>query len=154
MKRIISLILTMTLLVVICVWAQAESETPTSLYELSEGQDVLTVRLPANETAGYQWDFEISDPELLELITSEYAPDEAAEGMVGVGGIWAASFKSATTTEGMGGRVSLTLRYTRPSDPKTVEPAAGYALDIWVVENGQLEVDGIWTLTPVSPEDE
>jgi hypothetical protein len=50
----------------------------------------------------------------------------------------------------MGGRVSLTLRYTRPSEPKTVEPAAGYALDIWVVENGQLEVDGVWTLTPVA----
>lgn len=150
MKRIASLILTMALLMTICVWTQAEPVTPTSLYELSEGQDVLTVRLPANETTGYQWDFEISNPELLELITSEYTGDEAAEGMVGVGGIWAASFGNAITTEGMGGCVFLTLRYRRPSDSETVEPAAGYALEIWVSENGLLQVDGVWTLMPIA----
>lgn len=30
----------------------------------------------------------------------------------------------------MGGRVALTLRYTRPFEPETAEPAAGYRLDI------------------------
>jgi len=136
MRRTFLLGLTLMLLLAACAGAQAESGAPVDLYELDEDQCVLTVRLPANATTGYQWDFEISNPELLELIASEYVADEAAQGMVGAGGTWAASFKSAGTAEGMGGRVALTLRYARPFEPETVEPAAGYSLDIWVVENG------------------
>lgn len=157
MRKWIALTLAMLLVLMLpaytCAWALAETPVHQNEYELSEDDTVVTVRLPANETTGYSWDFEISDPSLLELVTCEYVPDEAPEGMMGVGGYWAGSFRcSGTAQEGQGGRVRLTLNYTRPSDPKTVEPAAGYALDIWVIENGQLQVDGIWTLTPVTTE--
>ena len=95
---------------------------------------MLTVRLPANPTTGYEWNFDISDPAALELLTMEYTGDEADEQMVGVGGQWVASFYS--TLEGTG-EVDLTLTYQRAG-----EEAAGEQrlIKIAIGENNQLQV--------------
>lgn len=148
-RRMISMVLSLVLALTVCACAQAELALPQDFYELDEGQSVLTVRLPANPTTGYEWSCEISDAQLLKMDASEYIPDEVAEGVVGSGGMWVASFSDAITEEGMGGRVTLTLRYIRPFEQGSPEPVMGCALDIWVDESGQLAVDGIWRLENV-----
>lgn len=150
-RRMISMILTLVLTLTVCAYAQAELAVPQDFYELTADQDILTVRLPANPTTGYEWSSEISDAQLLKLDASEYIPDEVAEGVVGAGGIWVASFSNAITVEGMGGRVTLTLRYNRPFEQGSPEPVMGCALDIWITEDGQIQVDGIWRLENVEP---
>ena len=79
-------------------------------FEQSAEGEVLTVRLKANPTTGYQWTFEISDEEILELLTEEYAQEPGKEDMDGVGGIWCASFKPTFRKDG---DVKLTLKYGR-----------------------------------------
>ncbi len=153
-KQILALVLMLILLTGACACAVAESADAASFFELDPDGNVLTVRLAANETTGYQWEFQSSDEQLLELITSEYVPDPVEEGITGSGGVWAASFKSALTSEGQGGRVRLTLVCRQPWAPETVEPAEGRLLDIWVFESGQLQVDGVWTLQNLAPSGE
>lgn len=153
MRRIILLVLALMLLA--CgAWAEDESSLMKDLYELNADETVLTVRMPANEAEGYRWNFEISNPDLLEMITAEdvQAPELSPEGQAIMTGEWCGSFKSATTVEGEGGSVSLTLRNVLSSDPDAAEPAMCYVLDIWVVENGQLDVTGSRLLEPIVTE--
>ena len=82
--------------------------------EVEEGK-ILTVRLPANPTTGYEWTFSISDPEVLELITSEYTPDAGSENLDGAGGTWTASFRGTAS-----GLATLTLTYAASYDPTMV----------------------------------
>jgi len=71
------------------------------------------VRLPANTADGYEWNFEISDPDAFELVTMEYAENGAGEDSA-----WAASFRS---TSARGGSVDLTLTYKRGGSDEVVE---------------------------------
>ena len=86
--------------------------TAAEMYEIENNLDDMTVRMPANATTGYEWKYEVSDESKLELITSEYvtAAAENSEGVVGVGGEWAASFKRADDAVG---DVTLTLTYAK-----------------------------------------
>lgn len=135
MKKFIAL-LALVALVLAAIPAYAREEQPAeeAWYELDEESRVLTVRLPANPTTGYEWNFDISDPAALELLTMEYTGDEADAQMVGVGGQWVASFYS--TLEGTG-EVDLTLTYQRAG-----EEAAGEQrlIKIAIGENNQLQV--------------
>ena len=135
MKKLIALLALMALVLAgIPAWAREEQPAEEAWYELDEESRVLTVRLPANPTTGYEWNFDISDPAALELLTMEYTGDEADEQMVGVGGQWVASFYS--TLEGTG-EVDLTLTYQRAG-----EEAAGEQrlIKIAIGENNQLQV--------------
>lgn len=105
-----------------------------SWYELSANDTVLTVRLDANPSTGYYWDFKISKPEILEFLTMEYVQDEAPAGMVGVGGTWVASFKSTFVQTG---NTSLTLNYIAP-DGKTI--AETHTLNLKTALNYQISV--------------
>jgi len=67
MKRLWLAVLVLTIALFCCMSAYAE-EADSAWYELSADETVLTVRLPANSTTGYEWNFEISDPEILELV--------------------------------------------------------------------------------------
>lgn len=59
--------------------AMAEPAEPTlkAWYEISE--DIVIIELPADNTGGYEWDYEISDPEMLEVLSVEYTVREAPE---------------------------------------------------------------------------
>ena len=135
MKKLIALFALLALVLAgIPAWAREEQPAEEAWYELDEESRVLTVRLPANPTTGYEWNVNISDPAALELLTMEYTGDEADAQMVGVGGQWVASFYS--TLEGTG-EVDLTLTYQRAG-----EEAAGEQrlIKIAIGENNQLQV--------------
>lgn len=103
-------------------------------YELSEGREVLTIRLPANSTTGYAWEYTISDEGSFELLTQEYVPDENAEGLVGAGGTWAASFIGTAKTSDT---VKLTLTYKRDWEAEAIETRR---IEVLVSEDNQLEI--------------
>ena len=75
--------------------------------------NVLTVRLPEDLSTGYRWDFEISDPEVLEMLTQE-----STEGENGGAGQYAASFRPLKE-----GQEELVLSYSR-EDGETLETRA------------------------------
>ena len=77
MKKLLAMLLAAVLL---CGAAFAEGEIDDSWYELSEDECVLTVRLDANPTTGYEWSYAFSDDTALELLTDEYVEDAHAEG--------------------------------------------------------------------------
>lgn len=103
-------------------------------YELSGGDTVLTVSLPANPSTGHFWDFKISDPEVFELITMEYIRNDAPAGIVGTGGTWVASFKG---TFQKAGSTTLTLNYTAP-DQTTI--AETHSLDLYIAQNNKITI--------------
>ena len=72
--------------------------------------NVLTVRLPEDLSTGYRWDFEISDPEVLEMLTQE-----STEGEDGGAGAYVASFRPLKE-----GQEELVLSYSR-EDGETLE---------------------------------
>lgn len=92
------------------VETEVAAETTTNNYEIVNDVQTLTVRMPANATTGYEWSYEISDESKLELLTGEYYQDENAEGLLGAGGTWAATFKRADDATG---DVTLTLNYAK-----------------------------------------
>lgn len=119
--------------------APAENTEPTDAaaadwYELSSSDTVLTIRLPGNATTGYEWNYSISDPKILELLTQEYVEDDHAEDMVGVGGTYVGSFKG---TFEAAGNVTLTLNYERSGD---TEPAESRVLELFVDESNTIQV--------------
>lgn len=80
--------------------SQAEAEEPVrdisaDITSVSEDGTVLTVTLDANATTGYAWTWVTSDEDPVTLVSEEYKAD-AAEGLVGVGGKYTASFKAAS----------------------------------------------------------
>lgn len=81
-------------------------------YELSGEDTILTVRLPGNNKDGMNWEFEISNPEALELLTQEVIEGES-EGMAGSPTTYVGSFMSTASAENT---VSLILRY-KTDDP-------------------------------------
>jgi len=110
------------------------TEVQSSWYELSEGQEVLTIRLPANPTTGYAWEYSISDEGAFELLTQEYVPDENAEDLVGAGGTWAASFIG---TAKISDSIEITLNYKRDWEDEAIETRR---IEVLVSENNRLEI--------------
>lgn len=107
--------------------------------EMSEDGKILTLRLPANATTGYEWSFTVLDP-VINCLTSEYVADEAAEGMVGVGGTFVASFNAR---EGQTGTTEIDLTYGRGDE----DIAESRSVTVTAKEDGTLSVDLVSTLT-------
>ncbi len=133
MKRILTILLAAALM--LCTAAFAEGNPNDSWYELSEDECVLTVRLDANATTGYEWTYSFSDDKALELLTEEYVEDEHPEGEVGVGGYWAASFMGTFETAG---NVDLTLTYARSFEPE--QPARQIVMHLFINEANLIQV--------------
>ena len=85
-------------------------ESGEAWYELQNDDTILTVRLPSNPSTGYDWSYEISNDQAIELLTQEYVQDEAAPDAVGVGGTWVASFANFGSAFG---EVTISFRYAR-----------------------------------------
>jgi len=113
MKKLFALMLSLMLLLTSVAMAEtapvadAPVDAPAAWYELSAEDTVLTVRLPGNNKDGMNWNFEISNPEALELITMEVIEGES-EGMAGAPTTYVASFMSTASAENT---VSLILKY-------------------------------------------
>jgi len=119
-------------------WAWAAGvEAEEQWHEITRdgfGQDVLTVRLDSNPSTGFDWSFDISDPELLELLTMEFVPDSNDLTIVGAGGEWVASFRNFS---GKTGEVVLTFSYARPWEETPIDVRT---LTVAVDEHGRIEI--------------
>ena len=113
---------------------QPSPEPEDLWFKLDEQQKVLTITLPANATTDYEWVYEISDAEVLELVNQEYLFDDKEAKLVGVGGIWTASFQGVFKAEG---EAELVLNYKRSWED---EPIQTRLLRVNVLENGKLEI--------------
>ena len=70
MKKLICLLCALLLLAATpAALAEEETTAEENWYELSADDTVMTVRLPGNELSGLAWEYEISAPESMELIT-------------------------------------------------------------------------------------
>ena len=111
MKKFLSVLMVVMMfsLCFACAYAQtADVDASEPMwYELSGEDTILTVRLPGNNKDGMDWEFEISNPEALELLTHEEIEGES-EGMAGSPTTYVASFMSTACAEN---KVSLILRY-------------------------------------------
>lgn len=110
-------------------WYVAEEP---SWYELDEEQMVLTITLPSNITTGYEWTYEISNSEALQVISTEYVPDVSE--LVGTGGTWLADFRGTFRDEA---EVELILNYKRAWEDEALQTRL---LKIKISENNQLEI--------------
>jgi len=118
-------------------WQTQEAEGDRMAMQCkAEGNSVLVVHLPANPTTGYSWTFE-TDETLLACQSEEYIPDENPEDLVGVGGMYIATF--APTMNGAGA-VTLTFHYAREWEMDA--PVETFAFDLWICEAGTLTVEG------------
>jgi len=89
--------------------------SPVKSIEVKAGQRFI-IRLDANHTTGYQWQLvQPLDPNILELVSSEYRPVEAK--LVGAGGKEAWTFKSVRP-----GKAKVSFKYLRPWE-KDAKPA-------------------------------
>lgn len=73
-----------------------------------QGEKTLTLEREANPTTGYEWSYEISDPEVVELVSQEYEADGKNEETVGSGGMEVFVFEGVKE-----GTATITLSYQR-----------------------------------------
>lgn len=106
-------------------------------YELSGEDTILTVRLPGNNKDGMNWEFEISNPDALELLTQEEIVGES-EGMAGAPTTYIGSFMSTASAENT---VSLILRYV--SDDPNEAPFAIRILELNISPDNVISVASV-----------
>lgn len=100
----------------------------TTWYELQDG--VLIVFLEANATTGYTWSYAIDNEKVLECQGAKYLENDHPEGMVGVGGLYKATFAGVEN-----GKAKVSFSYARSWE----EEAPCRTCDITVqVENGRI----------------
>ena len=108
-----------------------------SWYEFSGEDTILTVRLPGNNKDGMDWEFEISNPEALELLTQEVIEGES-EGMAGSPTTYVGSFMSTASADN---KVSLILRYA--TDEPTEAPFATRVLELNISADNVISVASV-----------
>ena len=138
MRKFLSVFMAAMLICFTFVCADAETadanDSEVLWYELSGEDTILTVRLPGNNKDGMEWEFEISNPEALELLTQEVIEGES-EGMAGSPTTYVGSFMSTAFAEN---KVSLILRY-KTDDPGEA-PFATRVLELNVSQDNVISV--------------
>ena len=141
MKKFLSVLMVAILFSLSLACAHAETAavdaSEAMWYELSGEDTILTVRLPGNNKDGMDWEFEISNPEALELLTHEVIEGES-EGMAGSPTTYVASFMSTTSA---GNNVSLILRYA--TDEPTEAPFATRVLELNISADNVISVASV-----------
>lgn len=66
------------------------------------------LKLEANSTTGFLWDYELSEDGIVQVVKDEYKEDENKEGLVGVGGTQIYEFKGLHK-----GEVTVSLQYKK-----------------------------------------
>ncbi|MDO4489403.1 MAG: protease inhibitor I42 family protein, partial [Eubacteriales bacterium] len=104
-----------------------ECDYPKDIIEVTDNKEVMTVRLEANSTTGYSWQWKISDEEVFEFLTGEYiAPNDGA---LGAPGQWVGSFKPSFKKDG---DVKVEFSYERIWES---QPAKIFTIDVTVKDN-------------------
>jgi len=152
--RKLAWVLCLVLLLTGVTFAQASEEIAEEMelmtWTLDEEETTLTITLASNATTGFLWTVEIEPEGIVEAAEGEYLPDEPAEEeglMVGVGGKTVFVINPAMTEEGIGGAVTLMFSYAQPWE-EDVDPAIMIAMDLWVVEDGTLQVEDVFQILP------
>lgn len=108
MKKLLSMVLTLTMLLSFCAFARAEADSTDDWYLEADGQ--IVVILEGNPTTGYEWTAETSDPEITDILTLDYIPNDADADAVGVGGVY---IGSVATSGKKTGSCVVTFTYAR-----------------------------------------
>lgn len=108
MKKLLSMVLTLTMLLSFCAFARAEADSTDDWYLEADGQ--IVVILEGNPTTGYEWTAETSDPEITDTLTLDYIPNDADADAVGVGGVY---IGSVATSGKKTGSCVVTFTYAR-----------------------------------------
>ena len=90
--------------------AKNSSEVSQDISDFGDDKTVI-IGLDANQTTGFSWTCELSNPVIAEIISDTYEQDPAPEGMVGVGGTQSFVFDCKQT-----GLTDLTFTYRRPGE--------------------------------------
>ena len=122
MKKLMCLLCALLLAMMPAALAEEETTAEENWYELSADDTVMTVRLPSNELSGLAWEYEISAPESMELITEETIVGED-QGVGGTPTTFVASFRAIGSE---GDHVSLIFRLTAEGEEA---PAMTYILE-------------------------
>ena len=133
MKKLLAAILVLILMAA----SAALAEEASPWYEVSAENTVLTVRLPGNSKDGLDWRYEISAPEVMELLTSE-TTDGESEGMAGSPTTYTASFKAVS---GQTGNVSLIFVYAAEGEEQGVKT---WVLETEVDESGKISLLSVY----------
>ncbi len=119
------------------------TDTPSAdeWMELDPDAGVATAHLMANTADGYFWTFEISDPEVIELLVDGYDdPDTAACAENG----YAASFRVIGQSDE---EQTITFSYGLATEEGIAMPSEIRVADMYVNEAGKLEITGLETIT-------
>ena len=137
MKKLIFMLVIAVIFCSFAAWAEDEHIPEPLWYELSGENTILTVRLPGNNKDGMDWEFEISNPDALELLTHEEIEGES-EGMAGAPTTYVASFMSTAFAEN---KVSLILRYE--TDDPAEAPFAIRALELNISADNEISIASV-----------
>lgn len=133
MKKFVTVILVLVLMLA----SAALAEETNPWYEVSADDTVLTIRLPGNSKDGLSWRYEISAPEVIELLTSETTEGDS-EGMAGSPTTYTASFKAVS---GQSGNVSLIFVYAAEGEEQGVKT---WVLETEVDESGKISLLSVY----------
>ena len=81
-----------------------------------KGGNNYTVKLDANATTNYFWNYEFSEEGIVEVVKDEYIEDTNSEELVGVGGTQVYEFKGLTE-----GEVIITFKYQQNGSDEIAE---------------------------------
>lgn len=87
-----------------------------SWYELTEETGTITVRIPMDSTAPYEWDYSVGNDGSVELLTQEVVENDQDEDGEN-DSLWVASFRSISTQEE---EVSLSFAYSYEDQLKEI----------------------------------
>ena len=135
MKKLFAMLLALAMALACASGVAETAAEPETWYSLNESEEIVTVRLPANATTGYEWTYEISDPAKLEVVSAEYIPDENRERLAGVGGTYVASFRGTFEKFGF-----ASVKFTYARSFETDGDRLVRTLHLFVAENNQLQV--------------
>lgn len=136
------MLLWMLSLLLICpAMAEEAPKEEDAWYAFSAENTVVTVRLPSNTKTGLVWEYEISAPEIMELITGETIVGPG-EGMAGAPTTYVASFRSIGSE---GGHVSLIFRLM---DSSAEAPVKTRVLEMELTPDGKLLPCSVLTQDP------
>ncbi len=142
MRKFLAVLLALMLLTLSFASAEDAAQLPPEIwYELSGDDTILTVWLSDSADDALRWEFEISNPEALELLTQKVIGTKPEKSVVGdepeksVSPMtYAASFLGMAGTENS---VSLILKYTaEDAEP----PFAARVLEMTTAEDGKITI--------------
>lgn len=113
---------------------EEEEESASNKERVLSVGETTTIRLEANATTGFKWQYTIEDEDIVEIVSDEYQEREHQEGMVGVGGERVLEIKGVEE-----GATTILFEYSRPWESK--QPDKTKKIEIRVKEENHTQFD-------------